>query len=112
LQQPRSPGAQRRAHRQLALPRHTARQHQVGDVDTGDQQHHANAPEQQQHRRAHRPDGLLMQGDEMRGPAGVHVRIAGRQLLPCRREVRACGLDTDAVFQPRDHRVHARAAIR
>ena len=40
---PRPPGAQRRAHRELAAPLRASRQQQVGDVDAGDRQH-------QQHR--------------------------------------------------------------
>jgi hypothetical protein len=50
--EPAAPGAERGADRQLFLPGRDARQHEIGDVGAGDQQHERDyCLQQQQHRR-------------------------------------------------------------
>ena len=84
LKQARSLRAQGSAQRQLALPCHTTRQHQVGHVHAGDQQHDADAAQQQQHHGAHRRHRLLVQGHDVqrtsrRSPPDRSVRGAARR---------------------------------
>ena len=69
--QPPAAGADGRAHRQLALPAHGARQQQVGDVDAGHQQDDAHRGHQHDERMPHVADDVLVQGDHGEGEAAV-----------------------------------------
>ena len=77
--EPETAGAERRPHRQLALPRRRARQEQVGDVGAGDEQHEADRAGQRAERRPHGADQLFPKRHHVRGPAGIAIGELGRQ---------------------------------
>ena len=81
-QQASGAAAHRGADRELLLAPRVAGQHQVRDVDAGDQQHEDDgAPEQQQHR-AHCLDLARLQGDDARADASVWCADSRRQAGP------------------------------
>ena len=70
----RRAGAERRANRHLALAHAAAREQQVGEIDAGHQQHEADAAEQQQQRRPHAADRLLVQRHDRGADDAVRCR--------------------------------------
>ena len=52
-----------------------AREHQVGDVGAGDEQHEPNRAEQEQHPRPHPPDQVVMEADDAHAPAWAPLRV-------------------------------------
>ena len=76
-QQASGPPAHCGADRELLLAPRVAGQHEVGDVDAGDEEDEDHgAPQQEQHR-AHRCDLTRLQGDDARADAGVGARMVG-----------------------------------
>ena len=100
-----------RPHRpQLLLALRRSRQHQVRDVDAGDQQHEDHgAPEQQQYR-AHRFDPPHLQRNDLRANARIRAWMVDRQArrdgVHLRLRLRERNLRPD----PRDHVPPAAAA--
>ena len=80
--EPAAPGAERRAHRELAAAPQHARQHQVRDVRAGDQQHAADGAQQHEQRRPRAQRQLVAEAHRRRGEARalrVGIRVVGRE---------------------------------
>ena len=82
--QPPAGGAERQPHGELALPRRRSRQHQVGEVRAGDEQHERDGAEQN-HRR--RPDVLQERRRPRRGREPPALILLERPALPPARRV-------------------------
>ena len=109
--QPSARGAERRAHRQLALTRQRAGEQQVRQVRAADQQHRRDGGEQHIQRP---PDGGHGVGQHRHdlgiGPL-VHARILARELRRDRRHVRLRPRDRHARFQSRDREIRVRQSV-
>ena len=84
--QPPPRGAERRADRHLALPRGDPREHQVGHVGAGDQQHQPDRAHEDEQRGPDLAHDALLQPDQLDAPAAVAARVcpapaAGRSSL-------------------------------
>ena len=77
-QQPPASGAERRADRELALPRLGARQHQVRQVGAGDEQHEPDRALQHPERRAEAADEVVLQPVETQP-----MLLLVRRVMPC-----------------------------
>ena len=95
-------GAQRGAHRDLAVPRRHAGEEQVRHVDAGDEQDEADGAEQDEQRVPRVSDEGLVEGDHGSAHALVRVRVL-RQPIGDGRHLLARALDRDAGLQPPDH---------
>ena len=73
--EPRAPGAERRANGHLAVARRRAREHQVGDVGAGDEQHEPDRAEQHEQRDAHVADDVVEQRLFAQRPAAAPVVV-------------------------------------
>ena len=109
-QQPRRAAAHRRPDGELLLALRRSRQHQVRDVDAGDQQHEDHgAPEQQQYR-AHRFDAPHLQRNDARANTRIRAWMVDHQArrdgVHLRLRLRERNLRPD----PRDHVPPAAAA--
>ena len=105
------PGAQRRANRQLLLPRFHSHQQQVRHIRAGDQQHQAQRAHHHPQHVADVADHLLLQRTQQRRnlPAVIPVRIAARPVRPGlhpdrqhARQVRVGLRDRHSRLQPRN----------
>ena len=110
-----SPGAKRHADRHLALALQQARQHQIGDAATDDEQEKAGGAEQDPERRTEIAGQLVAEGHGGRVEAGA-LRIAlGVRLLEVRRHHREIGEGRGqrrSGPHPSERLHHARVAIR
>jgi len=68
-------GTERRTDGEFARAAHALSQCQAGDVHAGHDQHDGDAAEQQEQRRAHATDGLLVQWHHGGAPAAVRVWV-------------------------------------
>ena len=75
-----APGAERRAHRELAMTRRRAREQQIRHVRARDEQHESHRDEQDEQRRPHVAGQLIGQAHDPGAPAGVEGRKHPRQL--------------------------------
>ena len=106
-QQPAAAGAERGAHRELAMPRLGARQQQVGEVGARDQQH-------ERHRRLQHPDGAAGAADDLLLHR-LHLQDVAAPGLACAPRPFGSGaedvvLHADALAPVRDQRLSARSA--
>ena len=110
-------GAQRRPHRHFTLARHGAGEHQVGEIRTGDEEHHDDRGEQDEERRARTSDGFVSQRDRGCGEASSQPLQRGRIDLARGRLHRGSHLGVrlrhaDTGFEARDDAVVVHAAER
>jgi hypothetical protein len=107
-------GAERRADRELPLPRSGAREHQVRDVRASDQQHDGDGPHQDENHLPALPDDFIHERPhrqrELRRHTGQHGRIMLRDRLHDGGELGARLLDRHARLQTGDHAVVVHAA--
>ena len=78
-QQPPRPGAERDTHRRLVAPRDRARGQQAADVETGDDQHHADAGEQHPGRASEVADDRCVQRLDRDRPSAIALRELPRE---------------------------------
>ena len=102
--EPRAAGAERRAHRDLALPAGRAGQQQIRDVGAGDQQHEPDGARKDRQRPPDVPHHELLERDHAADPLRVGFRVGA--LSHDRVELGLRLRDGDARLQPADHRVH------
>ena len=81
-------GTQRRPRRNLVSPRRGSGEQQVGNVCASDQQHDADRTEEHPQRRAHVPNDVLLQGDQVETLTVVQNGIS---LFQAAREYQALG---------------------
>ena len=102
---------ERDAHGDLPLPRRCAREHEVGGVGAGDEQHHGDRGEQHQQQRPACADDVVVQRNDQHAPAHIAFVLA-RELRHDRVQLRLCLIQRDAVFQPPNAFQIMRAALR
>ncbi len=114
--QPRPAGAQRRAHRQLALPRGRARQDEVSHVGAGHQENQHHRAEEHPERQPHAADHLIEQrhDDHLvarvgRIDGGPGIAHAGRDHRQLRAEIGERGAGREPADHPQEMR---RAGLR
>ncbi len=74
-------GAQCTAHGQFLLPRHAARQQQIGHIDAGDEQHESDGAQQEpEHLDSFRRQKVILQRLDFGAPALVALRINLRDM--------------------------------
>ena len=97
----RTTGAQRGTHRHLALSRRRARQQKVRDVGARDQQDQRDRAHQEEQRRTHRADQLLLQRDADKCLVLVGVRERRFETPADRPQLGVRRLERDPGFQKR-----------
>ena len=108
-QQPPASGAERRADRELPLPRLGARQQQVGEIGAGDEQHEPDRALQHPQRRADAADEVVLQPVEPQ-PMSLRVGRVRRRSAAATcasidsRSARACASVTPSLSRPTRYR--------
>ena len=74
LNQPPARRAERRPERKVVAAPARPREEDVGDVDAGDEEQDPDASEEDEQRRAHRADGLIVQRSHRHAPSLIGVR--------------------------------------
>ena len=114
--QPPAARAERGADAHLAAAHGRARQHQVGDVGAGDEQHQRHRSEQHQHPRPHPSDQLLVQRDDADAAARVSVSTSGYSASTAAAtrfiSSAACSIETPSLRRPMTRELVVAAARR